>query len=844
MTHKKYIKIKGKTYGPYYYESYREDGKVKKRYVKNLPETLWSKSSFFSQKKLFIIIPLILILSLGILFLFNFEKGITGEVILSLDDNVGKIGEIMGGKLNLHFREGEFFPADSVVVLNLGDQIIRKKLSEILGEAKEGDYYVRNKNISGKGLGYGVEGEIISYPEVSFELEIYSEIGGGGDVVEEVPYEEEKEEPIEEEKEEPIEEETEEEIGEEVDNEEESEVEESTNEDLRETESEGGSGSDSSSGDSSSDAGQDRGAGQERAEEARPESPGRSSESSGGGSESPGKSAEAPGRSLITGDVVRDSGRIIKGTVSAEEPFEFELKENEKARIVSGSVNFNGEVLEDNEISLQERDGKVIVTSDYFIKVTGFGFEFLSEKEVEFGVDISEFNLIREGGLLKVEFSFEETMIDEFSKEIKIEKEVIDENNETEEIPIEIPEMNETIDEEIEFGLIKEIPDLRIRINENLSLDLENYFIGVENYSFEIVENISFIIEESILIFIPDGNFSGERESFVVGHRFLNETEESFESNKFKIFISDENVSIVTSQHRAVIGQPVKWKKVVEKPEEENIGVELPKGSRNITVRSGKVEEEESLEEVESGRITITGAVISEEGVGTRFLEFLKRFRLTGWVVSNIIEDEEFVFVEVEDNSTLIEIEYETEAPQAREELIENGKRVIISGPSELGYTDILAYSELEEELQFSNSSRGKVRLYWIGNESREVVNFDVYDLSEDGMIDYIEWNVPHLSEQVYELIIEIVFAEHLDENRTFVKDVYDLVSEKDDIWFVVPDGDYIRVGFEQNLSSARDITLYARAYCNETILINGTEVPCEIYEKKMELDKLRRENG
>jgi hypothetical protein len=34
MVHKKYIKVKGKTYGPYYYESYREGGKVKKRYVK------------------------------------------------------------------------------------------------------------------------------------------------------------------------------------------------------------------------------------------------------------------------------------------------------------------------------------------------------------------------------------------------------------------------------------------------------------------------------------------------------------------------------------------------------------------------------------------------------------------------------------------------------------------------------------------------------------------------------------------------------------------------------------------------------------------------------------------
>ena len=33
MVHKKYIKRGGRTYGPYYYESYREGNKVKKRYI-------------------------------------------------------------------------------------------------------------------------------------------------------------------------------------------------------------------------------------------------------------------------------------------------------------------------------------------------------------------------------------------------------------------------------------------------------------------------------------------------------------------------------------------------------------------------------------------------------------------------------------------------------------------------------------------------------------------------------------------------------------------------------------------------------------------------------------------
>jgi len=33
MVYKKYIKRNGKTFGPYYYESYRENGKVKTRFI-------------------------------------------------------------------------------------------------------------------------------------------------------------------------------------------------------------------------------------------------------------------------------------------------------------------------------------------------------------------------------------------------------------------------------------------------------------------------------------------------------------------------------------------------------------------------------------------------------------------------------------------------------------------------------------------------------------------------------------------------------------------------------------------------------------------------------------------
>ena len=81
-----------------------------------------------------------------------------------------------------------------------------------------------------------------------------------------------------------------------------------------------------------------------------------------------------------------------------------------------------------------------------------------------------------------------------------------------------------------------------------------------------------------------------------------------------------------------------------------------------------------------------------------------------------------------------------------------------------------------------------------------------------------------------------------MDSNRTFIEDVYELVKAKDDNWTLIPVGDYLRVTFERNLTSSRDITIYARASCeeNNSVIVNGIEVPCDIYKKKLRIDELR----
>lgn len=273
---------------------------------------------------------------------------------------------------------------------------------------------------------------------------------------------------------------------------------------------------------------------------------------------------------------------------------------------------------------------------------------------------------------------------------------------------------------------------------------------------------------------------------------------------------NETNVSITTLKvGKIVVGKPVKWKKVVEMNNPANITVELPSSAENVSVN--KIEESNNAA---PARALITGFALSQESnSGTGLFSWLKNFfaRLSGGLTGRVISEEQNnsaqpVEVSLEDNATQYEITYETPAPEALEENTSNGKIVTISAPDELNYSDVTAYIDLPREVPLN-----AIRLYHIVNGSREQTQFDAYDDDENGLIDYIEWNVPHLSNQTYELII-ITKAEHLDENRISLEDVYDYVRSLDGNWTEIPEGHYLRVKFEKNLTNTNDITIYARA--------------------------------
>jgi len=493
---------------------------------------------------------------------------------------------------------------------------------------------------------------------------------------------------------------------------------------------------------------------------------------------------EAVDEPAITGEAVLE--QEIEGQVSKEKPFTYNIdSENYKAEITEVDK------ASADDLKIEKGSGVLTITTDYSEIEKGFGKDYLTDEETYIEVSFSDLGIAE--GNLTLALVYQDTPL------AKVAKEIFD--------------------------------------GENISLPEEQ------------------------------ANITGLNET-ILNITELNET-------TLNITETNETLSITTKQYKAVINRPVKWIKVINlnaSEVRENLTIELPKGAENISVKTGKEvqqalkesEEYEQIinkadrEELVAGRITgdVSLEIKKSRGILIRFWKWMIKITITGKVIqeeeiaekitekegSREIRLDELISSTEED----VAVEYYTESPQSFEnEISETKKQIIISAPSELNYTDILAYTELPKE-----AAASAVKLYHITNEtsrSREEVNITKYDLNANNLTDYIEWIVPHLSNQTYELIIEISKAEHLDENRSFISDIYEQVKALDGNWSeVINNNEYVRATFEQNLTNKNDITIYARmSNCsansvNNSVIINGAEVPCDIYQKKKRIEEIR----
>ncbi|MFH1316516.1 MAG: Ig-like domain-containing protein [Candidatus Woesearchaeota archaeon] len=224
----------------------------------------------------------------------------------------------------------------------------------------------------------------------------------------------------------------------------------------------------------------------------------------------------------------------------------------------------------------------------------------------------------------------------------------------------------------------------------------------------------------------------------------------------------------------------------------------------------------QNLDEFEQSNL-ITGSVIREvegKGILSRIIEFFSSPEITGRVVQDVAlftnitvnssSSNETVLLII-DNATEYSIEYITDAPLATETNISaTDKRITIS--SNIPYQNILTYSELNIV-----APREAIKVYWWVNESEynrynnisigqsENLNnnsnnasnnnsfntsnntsissietssektyrmditdmhefyIEFYDYDDDNLIDLIEWVTPHLSNQTFEIEINIL---------------------------------------------------------------------------------------
>ena len=757
MVYKKYIKRGDKLFGPYYYRSVKKDGKVITQYVKT-PDDFPQKISPVSKKirKNLLIFPILFLILIAGFFIL--KPVLTGKVILSIDNSYVS-GESLFGELRLNLEPREFVPADTKVLINNKEFILKNLIKEA---PSQGEFYVSGADIFGFGEGYGSEN-----PEVSFVLDILTE-----------KKEKTSEENLETETTETNE--TEEEIIEEEIN----ETEESPRDDTAVPPIENPSEATPSEENPienplevieeptaetplPEETSIENELPQEIIEsEEIPESSSAESEITGGAILNFFNKAFL----TITGKTALENLNEVSGKVSKDKPFVYALEQGQTAKI---SPKEGDKKNSNKKINLEIINNTAIVTTDYL------------GEETEYLINLSELNIPVKDKNLEIKLVYNETEFYSLNKNLNFE--ALNETNQT------IQEVNLTVDE-----------------------------------------------------------------------------------------------SLV--QYGAVLGEPVKWKKKITTNESE-IVVELPKEAENISIykiETSNVLINESI--AENLTSLATGNIILEYKSSKKgFFSKISQF-FTGKAI-DVTEKIEKIEINISENNGEYDIEYMTPGPIAFEKNTSVGKEVTIS--SDVHYENVLAYTEFYEKIGLE-----KIRMYKKLNGSRVPVDFVAYnengevvesesDLDDDvlneienkvlkreeneisknksldkpyrniiygeehedtlnysvkriraekeNLVSRIEWIVPSLSNQTYEIIL-ITKAQHLDSNKNFISDIYEEVKALDNNWSEqINDSEYVRVWFEKNLTKENDITIYARSTLNVTSTLNGTSnssnVSIEVYE-------------
>ncbi|MEI7513725.1 MAG: hypothetical protein WCJ74_03845, partial [bacterium] len=134
---------------------------------------------------------------------------------------------------------------------------------------------------------------------------------------------------------------------------------------------------------------------------------------------------------------------------------------------------------------------------------------------------------------------------------------------------------------------------------------------------------------------------------------------------------------------------------------------------------------------------------------------------------------------------------------EVTEQNTDSGKLVTVSALNEDPNTPIInVVATTSIPKIYKVGEENKIHIKW-KNEGGQEMAFQAKDTNNDGYLDLLEWTIPHLSTQTFEIIF-ISKAFQLDENQNIIADIYDTVKTKDGNYVSLSNNQYIRVTFEQ----------------------------------------------
>ena len=204
----------------------------------------------------------------------------------------------------------------------------------------------------------------------------------------------------------------------------------------------------------------------------------------------------------------------------------------------------------------------------------------------------------------------------------------------------------------------------------------------------------------------------------------------SSENKSQSSYEETSDVKKSSSENKIILNKEVHWKinKTISSNQEKII---VPSYAENISVYSAK-----SMEKID---VEIDRNIL--RNLISRIISLNKQ---PGHYVLNIKN--------LSSNKEEVIVEFYTPPPKAKEKpLSERKKEITIYSPPGLNYTNVLSYTTIPE----LTNNKELIKVYW--KEENKYLSFNASDTDGDGLLDYVEWIVPHLSNQTFEISINII---------------------------------------------------------------------------------------